>query len=265
MKKLFLIGAGKMASAIAGGLVRSQTFAADEIGAVDVDAAAAAAFSKNTGVGCAVGRVPLDGEAVLIAVKPQMLAEALAGRTAEFAGKLVISIVAGVSISRIRELTGAERVIRVMPNTPALVGCGASGYAASDGAAEEDCALAAKILDAVGISMRLPERELDAVTGLSGSGPAYVFEVISARADGGVADGLPRAAALRLAAQTVAGAAKMVLDSGTHPAVLKDMVTSPGGTTARALEVLAERGFSGTVIKAVRAATARSAELGKKS
>lgn len=265
MKKLFFIGAGKMATAIAGGLVRSRTFAADELGAGDIDAAAAASFSQATGVECAAGEYLPDGEAVLLAVKPQMLASALAGKEDLLRERLVISIVAGVSIARLTELTGSARVIRVMPNTPALVGCGASGYAASAGAGAADVELAAKILNAVGISMRLAERELDAVTGLSGSGPAYVFEFINALADGGVADGLPRSVALQLAAQTVAGAARMVLESGTHPAVLRDMVTSPGGTTAQALEVLAERGFAGTVVKAVRAATARSEELGKKS
>lgn len=265
MSKLFFIGAGKMASALAGGVVRAGVLPAAEIGAFDVDPRAAHAFSGATGVSCVTGdeaAALADAEAVLLAVKPQMLTAAVEGIRSCFAGKLVISIVAGVSISRLEALTGASRIIRVMPNTPALVGEGAAAYAAAPGATSADEELVGKILGAVGMVTKFSEGLLDAVTGLSGSGPAYVFEFIRALADGGVAEGLSRDAALRLAAQTVLGSARMVLESGEHPSVLKDRVTSPAGTTIRGLEVLADRGFAGAVTQAVRAGASRSRELG---
>ena len=143
---------------------------------------------------------------------------------------------AGVPIARLAREIGGERIVRVMPNTPALVGAGAAAYAPGAGAGEEDATLVEKILSAVGMARRMKESDLDAVTALSGSGPAYVFAFIQALADGGVAEGLSREAALALAVQTVRGSAEMAARSGEHPAVLKDAVTSPGGTTIRALE-----------------------------
>ena len=143
-----------------------------------------------------------------------------------------------------------------------LVGAGAAAYAPGPGATAEDAELVERILAAVGMARRMKESDLDAVTALSGSGPAYVFAFIQALADGGVAEGLSREAAQALAVQTVLGAAQMAASSGDHPAVLKDAVTSPGGTTIRALEVLEDRGFAGAVIQAVRAAARRSRELG---
>lgn len=266
MSKLLFIGAGKMASAIAGGIVSAKLFSADEISAYDISSAAAAAFTAATGVACVSEIAPAlaDAEKVLIAVKPQYLDAALRPLQGKFGGKLVISIVAGVTLETLSALTGTEKIVRVMPNTPALVGKGAAAYAGGAGADEEDLKFVSDIFNAAGIGLQVPEKLLDAVTGLSGSGPAYVFEFIQALADGGVAEGLPRDTALQLAAQTVLGAAAMVLETGTHPAVLKDQVTSPGGTTSRGLEKLAEKGFSGIVMQAVRAASSRSAELGKK-
>ena len=266
MSKLFFIGAGKMASAIAGGIVKAGIFPAGALSAFDVNPQAAEAFTALTGVrsttdpACELAAA----ENVLIAVKPQYLAAALETYKGKFAGKLVISIVAGVTLETLGALTGTDRLVRVMPNTPVLAGKGAAAFAGGKEANESDLALVSRIFNAAGIGLEVPERLLDAVTGLSGSGPAYVFEFSQALADGGVAEGLPRDKALLLAAQTVLGAAAMVLESGRHPAVLKDEVTSPGGTTARGLEKLAEKGFSGTVLQAVRAASARSAELGKK-
>ena len=266
MSKLFFIGAGKMASAIAGGIVRAGIFPAAEMSAFDVSPQAAENFTAQTGVPCGtdVEKELAAAENVLIAVKPQYLASALAPLKGKFTNKLVISIVAGVSIDTLSCLTGTSRLVRVMPNTPVLAGKGAAAFAGSADASEADLKLVSTIFNAAGIGLEVPEKLLDAVTGLSGSGPAYVFEFIQALADGGVAEGLPRDKALLLAAQTVLGAAAMVLETGRHPAVLKDDVTSPGGTTARGLEKLAEKAFSGTVIQAVRAASARSAELGKK-
>lgn len=266
MKKLFFIGSGKMATAIAGGLVSSGTFTADELGAFDPSASAAESFRQTTGIAvssASPGAAIADSQAVLAAVKPQMIVTALAPFKELLKDKLLISIAAGVSIAKLQEITGCSRIIRIMPNTPALIRQGASAYASSPAATAEDEKLAETILASVGIALKMKECDIDAVTALSGSGPAYVFAFIQALADGGVAEGLSRDAALMLALQTVIGAAEMVRQTGEHPESLKDKVTSPAGTTSRALEELEARGFTGTVIKAVRAAAERSRELGK--
>ena len=267
MYKLFFIGTGKMATAIAGGVVKSKLMAGNEIGGFDVSEAACAAFARTTG--CQASADDLAGglansEAIFLAVKPQMLETALASCKELLRDKLVISIVAGVSLEKLKMLTGASRIVRVMPNTPAMVGGGVAVYSAAPEAAVKDVELADKVFSAVGMAIALPEQYMDAVTAVSGSGPAYVFEFIQAMADGGVAEGLPRDIALKLAAQTVLGSAKMVLDSGEHPQQLKDNVTSPAGTTSRALEFMAAKGFSGIVMQSVRAAAQRSRELGGK-
>lgn len=263
MSKIFFLGAGKMATAIAGGLVKSGLYKPCELAAFDVNSVSGEAFAKETGVAVTSLEEIVDAEAVLIAVKPQMIVPALEPLKGKLAGKLIISIAAGVTIGQLSGLTGTDRIIRVMPNTPALVGEGASGYAPGPGASAEDSALVGKILEAIGVAYQVKESDLDAVTGLSGSGPAYVFEFIQALADGGVAEGLPRDVATQLAAQTLLGAAKMVLTTGKHPNVLCDAVTSPGGTTSRGLELLAERAFHAAAMQAVRAAAKRSRELGK--
>ncbi len=264
MGKIFFIGAGKMATAIAGGMVSTGALSAAELAAFDVSSEAAAKFTAETGISCVddPGKL-VDFDAVLIAVKPQMLASALTPLAGKFAGKLVISIVAGVTLAKLGEFCADARLIRVMPNTPALVGAGAACYAPDPTATAADRALVEKILSSVGIALQVKEHDLDAVTALSGSGPAYVFEFIRALADGGVAEGLTRDVAHQLAVQTVLGSALMALKTKQHPAVLRDMVTSPGGTTIRALEVLADGAFDSTVIQSVRAAAERSRELGK--
>jgi pyrroline-5-carboxylate reductase len=160
-------------------------------------------------------------------------------------------------------LGGSARVIRVMPNTPALVGASASAFALGKSARPEDGQLAQKLFSSIGVAFQLREYLLDAVTGLSGSGPAYVYLFIEGLSDGGVAAGLPRDIATKLAAQTVLGSAKMVLDTGLHPGALKDMVTSPGGTTIEGLHELEKGKFRATAISAVRAATEKSRKLGQ--
>ncbi len=267
MKELFFIGSGKMATAIAGGVVNSGVFTPDMMGAFDPDKCAAENFTGVTGISTATDSPEagiMESKAVIIAVKPQIVEQALSDFKNILCDKLIISIAAGISIARLTEITGAKRVIRVMPNTPALVGCGAAAFAFGKDALPEDIQLAEKILSAVGIVCKLKESDLDAVTALSGSGPAYAFEFIQSLADGGVAEGLPRDTALLLAAQTLLGAAKMVLQTQEHPSVLRDRVTSPAGTTIRGLEALEECGFSNAVIQAVRAGAERSRELGKK-
>ncbi len=267
--KILFIGAGKMASAIAGGMLRNG-FSATDIAACDINAAAAAHFTEMTGVnavvlpsgqGEEVASLASTADIVIVAVKPQTVPQLLANLNLPD-NNLLISIAAGVTLSSVARLTGKQRIIRVMPNTPALVGCGMAAWCGGTDITEQDAASVDAIFSAVGRVCQVSEVMMDAVTGLSGSGPAYVFDFIQAMADGGVRAGLPRSTALTLAAQTVFGAANMLLASQKHPAILRDMVTSPGGTTAAALAVLERNAFKGIVADAVNAAAARSAELG---
>lgn len=178
--------------------------------------------------------------------------------------KLIVSIAAGVTISTIQSLLGSGvRVVRVMPNTPCLVGETAAAYALGANATKADGDVVNSLLSACGVAVPVKESMLDAVTGLSGSGPAYVYIMIEAMADGGVRMGLPRQMALQLAAKTVLGAAKMVIETAEHPGMLKDKVASPGGTTIAGIEALEKGSFRATVMSAIRAATERSKELGK--
>ena len=201
---------------------------------------------------------------LLLAVKPQQVAavaEQLGGRLDS--SKLLVSIAAGVRLRKLAELLQTERLVRVMPNTPCLVGCGASGYSLGSGATAADAELVRQLLESVGKAFLLSdEKLLDAVTGLSGSGPAFIYIIIEALSDGGVRMGLARDVASALAAQTVRGAAEMVLRTGEHPAALKDRVTSPGGTTIAGLQALDVGGIRASLMAAVEAATRRSAELG---
>lgn len=207
--------------------------------------------------------VAAASDVIILAVKPGDM-KALCTDLSEIKGsRLYLSIAAGISLTHLEQWLGEkQRVIRSMPNTPALVGMGAAAFARGSKATAKDAALATKILGAVGTADEVSEKLLDAVTGLSGSGPAYVYTVIEALADGGVLMGLPRATAVRLAAQTVAGAAQMVLTTNKHPAALRDEVTSPGGTTITGLEKLEQHGLRNAMIQAVRAATEKSKALG---
>src|SRR5262249_20945320 len=202
---------------------------------------------------------------LLLTVKPDQVDEVLAEVRSHFTEKQVlISIAAGVTIARLESKLGSTaRVIRVMPNTPALLEASATAFALSQSALPEDAALAQKLFSAVGVAYPVKEALLDAVTGLSSSGPAYAFLMIEALSDGGVAAGLPRDIATKLAAQTLLGSARMVLETGLHPAALKDMVTSPGGTTIEGLHALETGGVRGALISAVRAATDKSKKLGQ--
>lgn len=267
--KIGFVGTGKMAMALAKGIVDQQLVAAEQIMGTDPFPAAREAFAAAVGAtavddGAAVLR---ECDVIFIAVKPDKVEEVLVSLNPHLSeSHLVISIAAGVPIATFEEnlLTGA-RVIRVMPNTPAMVGAAAAGFALGHHATAADAALAQSLLSAVGIAEQVPESLLDAVTGLSGSGPAYVYQIIEALSDGGVAAGLPRETATRLAAQTVLGGAKMVLETGTHPGALKDMVTSPGGTTIDGVHELEKGGLRATLMNAVRAAAGKSRKLGRRS
>ena len=261
------IGAGKMATALAKGFIHAEIVFPKEIIAGDVSGAAREHFAQETGgktVTSNAGVVKSAG-IIILAVKPDQVADALAEVRGSFTkNHLLISIAAGVTLARLESaLPAGARVIRVMPNTPALVGASASAFALGKSATEADAELAKKLLSAVGSSFQVKENLLDAVTGLSGSGPAYVYLFVEALSDGGVAAGLPRDIATRLAAQTVLGAAKMVLETGLHPGTLKDQVTSPGGTTIDGLHELEKGNLRATVMNAVRAATEKSRKLGQ--
>jgi pyrroline-5-carboxylate reductase len=261
---LGFLGAGKMASALVRGVISSGAMKPADIMISDLYAAAAEKLSKATGAAIAPTNAALveKADAVVLCVKPNDALDALREVSAKLKGKLVISIVAGLDAKSLESAASSgARVIRVMPNTPALVGQGAAAYSLGSTATEDDAILVEKILGGVGLAVRVKESLLDAVTGLSGSGPAYVFTVIEALADGGVLMGLPRDLALKLAVQTVVGAATMVRDTGEHPAVLRDQVASPGGTTIAGLEELESAGLRSALISAVRAATERSRQL----
>ena len=224
-----LLGAGKMATALTRGILNAGVSPA-EIIAYDPAPGAARAFQEATGAVIAASPEELNAPNWILAVKPQYLETAL--KPVATQDKLVISVVAGVPLTRLAALSGTDAVVRVMPNTPALIGAGAGAYAATAAVTEEQRQLVARLLDGCGSFFAVSEHLLDAVTGLSGSGPAYVFTFIQALADGGVAAGLPRDVALKLAAGTVAGSARMVMETGSHPMALRDAVMSPGGTTA---------------------------------
>ena len=266
-KRVGFIGAGRMATALARGLASSGFTPPERIVAGDVSPAALERFAAEAGARTATSnRDVLDAcDVVFLAVKPQQMADVLAElRDAVTAEHLVVSIAAGIPLSTLTSALGERcRVVRVMPNTPSLVGAGASAFALGGAASPEDGELVQRMLATVGIAIAVPEDLLDAVTGLSGSGPAYVYQMIEALSDGGVRVGLPRDVATLLAAQTVLGGARMVLETGEHPGVLKDAVTSPGGTTIAGLHALERGGLRACVMNAVEAATLRSQQLGR--
>lgn len=260
---LAVIGAGNMGGALVRGIARAGAVQPARIAVSDADAARAAALADELGVRPADGNAAAarQSDYIVLAVKPDMVpsvAQEIA--SALTADQTLVSIAAGVSLSTLRESLGGEpcALVRVMPNTPALVGAGAIAVAAPGVPADRVHELE-RLLGALGDVVMVDEGLLDAVTGLSGSGPAFVFLMIEAMADGGVAAGLPRPLAQRLAAQTVAGAAKLVQESGQHPGALKDAVASPGGTTIAGLAELERGGFRGLVADAVRAAAMRAA------
>jgi pyrroline-5-carboxylate reductase len=261
------LGSGKMATSLARGIVSAGLVKAAQIRASDPASAARNAFAKETGARASDSNLDVVrfAQVLILAVKPGNVAALLEEiRPAMAPRHLLISIAAGVPTAKLEGGLGdGARVVRVMPNTPALVGASASAYALGKSATSSDAALTEKLFSAVGLVFQLKESLLDAVTGLSGSGPAYVYLMIEALSDGGVAAGLPRDVATRLAAQTVFGSAKMVLETNQHPAVLKDMVTSPGGTTVEGLHELEKGKLRGVLISAVRAAAEKSRKLGQ--
>lgn len=266
-RRIGFLGAGSMATALIRGLLHSESVTAEQIRASDVKEERLAEIRSTYGI-----ETTLDNEeivrwadVVVIAVKPQIVDRVLAPLAAGLnEGDLVVSVAAGVSIEAIEaRLPERARVVRSMPNTAAIALAGATAIAAGSHATRQDLDVAKALFEAVGRCVVLDESLLDAVTGLSGSGPAYIMVIIEALADGGVKVGLSRDTALLLAAQTVYGAAKLQLETGEHPGRLKDMVTSPGGTAIAGLHTLETGGLRRTLIDAVEAATNRASELGE--
>ncbi|MHC1767634.1 MAG: pyrroline-5-carboxylate reductase [Verrucomicrobiia bacterium] len=266
--KIGFLGAGKMASALARGFVQAGLAQAAHILASDVAEGARARFAEVVGARATASNLEVVrfADVIIVAVKPDQMRGVLAEIRAELKPEhRLISIAAGVTLERLESaLNPGARVIRVMPNTPALVGASASAFALGGSAKPEDAQLAETLFGSVGLACEVKETLLDAVTGLSGSGPAFIFLVIEALSDGAVAAGLPRDLATRLAAQTVFGSAKMVLETGMHPGSLKDMVTSPGGTTIEGIHELERGGVRAAIMQAVRAAADKSRILGQR-
>ncbi len=263
MTRLVLVGGGRMGEALLGGLLDSGWATAAELAVVEVDADRRRDLAERYQVD--VADRPTAGEGVVLAVKPADAAAACRAAVAAGAGR-VLSIAAGVTLATLQEAAGeGVAVVRAMPNTPALVGQGAAAIAAGDAASDDDLAWASSILSSVGTVVRVPEHLLDAVTGLSGSGPAYVFLVAEALVDAGVLVGLPRDVAAALATQTLLGSASLLDRSTDDAGVLRAAVTSPGGTTAAGLRVLESAGVRAAILDAVSAATERSRALGTNS
>ncbi len=264
-QRITFLGAGNMANALIRGLIRSGEKASNITATVKREERKAE-LEKTHGISVGFDNLAAarDADVVVLAVKPQAMDKVLVQIAPVIdAKKLVISVAAGVPIAAIeRRFSKGARIVRSMPNTPALVGLGATAVSGGEHATSKDLELAKKLFDAVGTTWVLDESQLDAVTGLSGSGPAYIFLIIEALSDAGVKVGLSRHVALKLAAQTVYGSAKLLLETGEHPGTLKDQVTSPGGTAIAGLHTLEAGGLRTTLMNAVESATLRAKQLG---
>jgi pyrroline-5-carboxylate reductase len=265
-KRIGFLGGGNMGEALIRGLTKTGLVPAEHVLVADVLADRLEELRRLYGVLVAADNVTVvrRADVVILAVKPQILREVLEEIAPATPGKLLVSVAAGVATGEIRRhVPPGTRLIRVMPNTPALVLEGATAIARAAGLADGDLDTARQIFEAVGRAVVLDEEMMDAVTGLSGSGPAYIALIVEALADGGVRVGLDRKTAMTLAMQTVLGAARLLLDTGMHPGQLKDMVSSPGGTTIAGIHTLEAGGLRRTLIDAVERATQRSRELGE--
>jgi pyrroline-5-carboxylate reductase len=259
------LGAGKMATALIEGMLRAGLCAAEGITAACPEPELLEALKSSTGVRVTTSNREAAAacDVVLVCVKPGLVAEALSQAGDGLRGKLVVSIAAGVTLEKLRAAAAGSRVVRAMPNTPATVGFSATAFACGEGVTSADRGIVEGLFGAVGEVFAVDEDRLDAVTGLSGSGPAYFFMVVEALAAGGVSCGLPADLAMRLAVATLRGAAELAVAGGRNVTELREMVTSPGGTTAAALALLRERGVDVALGEAVAAAAARSKELSR--
>lgn len=268
-KKIGFIGAGNMATALIKGVVKAGLLEPDFITAGDVDIEKLESLKNEYGINVVFKenqKIISECGIIILAVKPQIFEKILKEIAPKLnMSKLVISIAAGITTEYIEKIVNKElKIVRAMPNTPALILEGATAIAPGDHATEDDMKIAHEIFKAVGKVAEVDESQMDAVTGLSGSGPAYIFMIIEALSDAGVKMGLSRSVAMKLAAQTVMGAAKLQIETDMHPGRLKDMVTSPGGTAIAGIHTLEQGGLRTTLINAVESATKRSIELGNK-
>lgn len=254
-----------MAGAILDGIIDSGILQASEMSVFDIsEKAQNHAKAKGVDIAANITELCEISETILLGVKPNVTKDVLNELGHALEGKALLSIVAGCSSDTLRQWAGVNiRVLRIMPNTPAMVGAGAAVLCSDTSFTEEEKAQAEKIFNSIGIVEWVPEKLIDVVTGLSGGGPAYVAMFIEALADGGVFEGLPRATAYRLAAQTVLGTAKMILDTAIHPGVLKDMVCSPGGTTIEGVKALEDGGMRSAVMQSIIDSSNKSRKLGK--
>lgn len=265
--RLAVIGSGVMGEALMSGILGTGEFRPDQVVVTDPRASRLADLKARYGVSTTTDNVAAatDADLVILAVKPQIVAGVLTQIGPVMAGGTVVSIAAGISLAFLEgRLPDGVNVVRAMPNSPCQVGAGAIALAAGRGVTDELKVYVTTTLESVGRTVWVGEELMDAVTGLSGSGPAYVFLLIEALADGGVRAGLTRDAAQQLAAQTVLGAARMVLETGTHPAVLRERVCTPGGTTIAGLFALEQKAFRAAVMEAVDASATRSRELSQR-
>ncbi len=266
-RRIGMLGAGNMAGALIRGLLASGTVTPEQVRASDIQSDRLEALEQQHGIATTTDNLSLVewADLIVLAVKPQVIDRVLDQVGDAFSPHtLVVSIAAGVPIRAIESrLAEGVHVVRAMPNTAAIALAGATAIAPGAHATDDNVAVARKLFDAVGRSVTVDETLIDAATGLSGSGPAYIMLIIEALADGGVKVGLHRDTALLLAAQTVFGSAKLLLDTGEHPGRLKDMVTSPGGTAIAGLHTLESGGLRRTLIDAVESATRRATELGE--
>ena len=262
-KKIGIIGCGNMGGAILYGALESVVLNKENVYVYDINPAMMEK-AKDWGVNLAENDedVCKKSEIILLAVKPQNAPEALSQCKKALDGKALMSIVAGVTVERLQNMIdGTPRILRLLPNTPAMVFEGAFALCSDNDLTEDELEAAKSIYSTIGVVEMIPEHLLDAACGLSGGGPAYVAMFIEAMADGGVKQGLPRATAYRLSAQTCLGTAKMILEKGIHPGELKDMVTSPGGTTIEGCEALEKAGMRGAVIECINVSTEKSRSL----
>jgi pyrroline-5-carboxylate reductase len=266
IESIGLVGGGQMGEALIRGIIKSGLLKADKIMVAEPYAERRQYLESTYGIQVTESSVQLAEQCaiIILAVKPQIMDMVLGQYRDSLTSHLVISIAAGVTLAQLEKGLGSDRrIVRVMPNTPCLVLAGASALSGNSNTQSDDIAAGLAVFSAVGTCVEVPESMLDAVTGLSGSGPGYVFTFLEAMIDGGVLAGIPRPIAEQLAVQTLHGSAKLALETGEPAAVLKGRVTSPGGTTITGLQVMEEAGLRGTVMTAVDAAAKRSKELGR--
>lgn len=265
-RKIAFLGAGRLASAIVRGLLAKNVCAPADLACTSKGGATAQRLAADTGIACEPDLARLLGPAdiVIVAFKPQSLATADARLAELTAGKLVVSLMAGKRLARLAQsFPRARALVRTMPNTPAAIGAGITPYCSQAPLSAADRAAVESLLGALGQFLPLEEKHFDAVTALSASGPAFVFEFVAALRDGGVAAGLPREVAARLALETVLGSAKLVAQTGAEPETLRDQVVSPNGTTYAGLQVLAARQFREVLKETILASTRRAEELSR--